>query len=109
MGKVERTEQPPPYDHGYHIKLELLPFKKTGYFYFNESSLEIMNNAFYFILKSLFILKVACKFRFGKSLFLKKYVSLHSFLYLPYIYKNPVNLSLLEIITLIFAMYFLTI
>ena len=43
--------------------------KKIGYFYFNESSLEIMNNAFCFILKTLFILKVACKFRFGKRHF----------------------------------------
>ena len=40
------------------LKLRLSPSKENCFIYFNKSSLKMMSDAFYFILKSLFILKI---------------------------------------------------
>ena len=40
------------------LKLRLSPSKMNYFIYFNESLLKMMKNAFYFILKSLFVLKI---------------------------------------------------
>ena len=40
------------------IKVGLSPSKKNCFICFNESPLKMMKNAFYFILKALFILKI---------------------------------------------------
>ena len=42
----------------FFIKVGLSPSKKDCVICFNESPLKMMKNAFYFILKSLFVLKV---------------------------------------------------
>ena len=44
----------------YHFtfKVELSPSKKNCFICFNESSLKMMKNAFYFILKALFVFKI---------------------------------------------------
>ena len=44
--------------HQIDIKVGLSPSKKNCFIYFNESPLEIVKNAFYFILKALFVLKI---------------------------------------------------
>ena len=48
------------------VKVRLSPSKKICVICFNESPLKVMKNAFYFILKALFILKI---FRFLSRLF----------------------------------------
>ena len=48
------------------FKVELSPSKKFFVVCFNESPLKMMKNAFYFILKALFILKI---FKFLSLLF----------------------------------------
>ena len=40
------------------IKVGLSPSKKVYFIYFNESPLKMMKNAFYFMLKALFVLKI---------------------------------------------------
>ena len=40
------------------IKVGLSPSKKNCFIYFNESLLKVIKNAFYFILKALFVLKI---------------------------------------------------
>ena len=40
------------------LKVELSPSKKNRLICFNESPLKMMKNAFYFILKALFVLKI---------------------------------------------------
>ena len=39
-------------------KVGLLPSKKVGFNCFNEMPVKIMNNAFYLIIKALFVLKI---------------------------------------------------
>ena len=41
-----------------YFKVELSPSKKLCFICFNENPLKIMKNAFYFILKALFVLKI---------------------------------------------------
>ena len=41
-----------------YIKVELLPSKKVCFIFFNESPLKMTKNAYYFILKALFVLMV---------------------------------------------------
>ena len=41
-----------------NVKAGLSPLKKILFVGFNESPLKMMKNAFYFILKSLFVLKI---------------------------------------------------
>ena len=41
-----------------NIKVGLSPSKKKIFVYVNESCLKMMKNAFYFILKALFVLKI---------------------------------------------------
>ena len=48
------------------FKVGLSPFKKNCIICFIESSLKVMKNAFYFILKALFVLKI---FKFLSPLF----------------------------------------
>ena len=40
------------------IKVGLSPSKKVCFIYFNESPLKMMKNAFHFMLKALFVLKI---------------------------------------------------
>ena len=40
------------------LKVGISPSKKNCFIYFNVSPLRMMKNAFYFILKTLFVLKV---------------------------------------------------
>ena len=49
-----------------NIKAGLPPSKKNSFVYFNESPLKIMINAFYFILKAVFVFKI---FKFLSWLF----------------------------------------
>ena len=49
-----------------NFKVGLSPSKNILFYFFNESSLKMMKNAFYFILKALFVLKI---FKFLSWLF----------------------------------------
>ena len=40
------------------LKVRLSPSKKIYFIYFNESPLKVMQKAFYFILKALFVLEI---------------------------------------------------
>ena len=48
------------------LKVGLSPSKQVFFIHFNESSLKMMKNAFYFILKALFVIKI---FKFLSWLF----------------------------------------
>ena len=42
-----------------HFKAGISPSKKVGFICFNENPVQMMKNAFHFILKVLFILKIS--------------------------------------------------
>ena len=46
----------------WYLISHISPSKKTCFIFFNENTLKMMKNSFYFILKALFVLK---KFKFG--------------------------------------------
>ena len=46
------------FEYFQYFKVGLLPSKKKCFIYFNEDSLNIMKNVFYFILKALFVFKI---------------------------------------------------